>query len=142
MIVLFVCHANLNRSPRAAEVFRKFAEQKGFDVEIQSAGTDAPAGIPNPELLLVEYGVERTTQLTNEMLKKADIVVALDPWVEKEIRTWYKPPEKITVLNIPDRFSLQSDNLDVLYEILNKKLEPLAEELSRSQGRQPSKEIM
>lgn len=142
MIVLFVCHANLNRSPRAAEVFQKLAYEKGLDVEIQSAGTDAPAGVPDPEFVRAKYGVERTTQLTNEMLNKADIVVALDPWVEKEIRAWYESPEKIIVLSVPDRFSLRRGNLDALYEILNQQLEPLTEELSHSQGRTSSKEAM
>lgn len=140
MIVLFVCHANLNRSPRAAEVFRKLADQKGFDVEIQSAGTDTSSD--NPEFLRTNYGVDRTTQLTKEMLEKADVVIALDPWVTFDIETWYKYPEKIITLGIPDRFSLQSGNLDELYEILNQKLEPLAEELSRSQGRPSRKEVL
>lgn len=128
--------------PPAAEVFRKFAEEKDLDVEVQSAGTDTDS-FDDQAFLRANWGVERTTQLTNEMLAQADIVVALNPWVEKEIRAWYKPPEKITVLNVPDRFSLHSGNLDELYKILNQQLKPLAEELlSKSEGKRPNKEVL
>jgi protein-tyrosine-phosphatase len=35
---LFVCAANLNRSPTAEDVFRKMAAAKGLAVEVSSAG--------------------------------------------------------------------------------------------------------
>lgn len=141
MMVLFVCHANLNRSPRAAEVFRKLADQKGFNVEIQSAGTDAYLKDNNPQLLNETFGVDHVTQLTNEMLEKADVVVALDGWVEQEIKTGYQlATKKMITLGIPDVYSKRWNNFDTLYEILNKKLEPLAEEMSFSQRKRPTKE--
>ena len=143
MIVLFVCHANLNRSPRAAEVFRKFASQKSFDVEVQSAGTNAPFDPRDldPDFLRANYGVESVTRLTDEMLEKADMVVALDGWVRWEIQTGYQViPKRIITLGVEDRYSLRLGNLDELYRILNQKLEPLAEELFGLEGRRPSKE--
>jgi protein-tyrosine-phosphatase len=141
MNVLFVCYANLNRSPRAAEVFRKLADQKGLDIEIQSAGTDAWAREKDPETLS-GYGVKSVTQLTNEMLKKADIVIALDLSVMWDIKNNFQTtPRRIIDLGIEDKYSLGSGNLDTLYEILNKKLEPLAEELSLSL-RPPNKEAL
>jgi protein-tyrosine-phosphatase len=143
MMILFVCHANLNRSPRAAEVFRKLADQKGFDVEIQSAGTNACFEGEDPQLLLRTFGVDHSTQLTNEMLEKADITVALDSWVQQEIETEYQiPPKKLISLGIPDVYSLRRENFDRLYEILNKKLEPLAEEISLSQRKRTNKEAL
>jgi protein-tyrosine-phosphatase len=143
MMVLFVCHANLNRSPRAAEVFQKLADQKGFAVEVQSAGTNAYLEDDNPQHLNETFGIDHVTQLTSELLEKADVVVALDIWVTQQIKMEHQfvPKEKIITLGIPDNYSKRENNLDALYEILNKKLEPLAEEISLSQRRRPNKEI-
>ncbi|MDP2676218.1 MAG: hypothetical protein Q8O83_00840, partial [bacterium] len=129
MIALFVCHANLNRSPRAAEVFRKLADQKGFDIEVQSAGTDAYFKDSDPQLLGEAFGLDHVTQLTNEILEKSDITVALDDDVKREIETNFQvKPRRIITWGIPDVYSNRRNNFDALYEILNKKLEPLAEE--------------
>ena len=141
MNVLFVCHANLNRSPRAAEVFRKLADQRGLDVEVQSAGTNAWARDWDPEALRREYGVSSTTQLTRDMLKKTDIVVALDNFVEEEIRLCYKvTPKNMIILDVEDRYTLKYRNLDALYEILNQKLEPLVEKISLLERKHRGKE--
>jgi protein-tyrosine phosphatase len=143
MLVLFICRANLNRSPRAAEIFRKLADQKGFDVEIQSAGTNAFFEGHDPQFLRRTYGVDRATQLTDEMLEKADIIVALDDEVREEIEIECQTKTKrIISLEIPDRYSLGRNNLDTLCGILNRKLEPLAEEISLTQRKRPSKETL
>jgi len=142
MMVLFVCHANLNRSPRAAEVFRKLANQKGFSVDIQSAGTDAYFKDEDPQFLNEGFGVNHVTQLTNEMIEKANIVVALDDWVKQEIEAGYIKPKRMIALSVPDRFSKRRNNFDELYVILNQKLEPLAEEISLSQRKRINKETL
>lgn len=143
MMVLFVCQANLNRSPRAAEVFRKLADQKGFDVEIQSAGTNAICEGDNPQVLNAAFGVDHVTQLTGEIVEKADVIVALDMWVKQDIKTRYPfITSEIVSLGISDRYSKRENNLDALYKILNEKLEPLAEEIFLSQRKRTSKEIL
>jgi protein-tyrosine phosphatase len=143
MIALFVCHANLNRSPRAAEVFRKLADQKGFNIEVQSAGTDAFFEGHDPQLLFRAFGVDHATQLTNEMLEKANIVIVLDDWVKREIETKYPiKPKRMISLGVPDSYSKKRNNFDELYEILNKKLEPLAEEISLLRRKPRSKETL
>lgn len=141
-MILFICHENLNRSPRAAEVFRRLADQKGFDVEIQSAGINAPSYF-SPKILSMAFGVNHVTKLTDEMLEKADVAVALDDWVQQKIETDYGvKPKRIVTLGIPDHYSLIQNNLSKLYKILDEKLEPLAEEISLSQRRRPNKEIL
>jgi protein-tyrosine-phosphatase len=143
MIALFVCHANLNRSPRAAEVFRKLADQKGFNIEVQSAGINASFEGHDPQLLNEAFGVQHVTQLTDAILEKANIVVALDDWVKREIETKYQiMPKRMITLGIPDVYSKRRNNFKELYEILNKKLEPLAEEISLLQRKGPNKESL
>lgn len=142
MKVLFVCSANLNRSPRAAEVFRRLANQRGLDVEVLSAGTDAWAINEEPSVLREKYGVESCTQLTKEMLKEADIVFPLDDRTRESIREEFQVLPKRTIpLNIPDRFSFRDGNLDKLYEILNQKLEPIVEKIFPREGGHPGKEV-
>jgi len=142
MMILFVCHANLNRSPRAAEVFRFIANEKKLDVEIMSAGTQA-FPIFNSENSKKAFGVEKTTQLTNEMLEKADYVVSMDNDVSQEIKEDFQiVPQKMITLGIEDNFSLRKNNLHNLYGILDQKLRPLAEEVSLSQRKRPNKEIL
>lgn len=143
MMILFVCQANLNRSPRAAEVFREIADQKGLSVDVRSAGTNAILEGENPQLLNEAFGVDHATQLTSEMVEKADVIIALDMYVKQNIETKYPfITNEIVSLGIPDKYSKQEDNLDVLYKILKEKLEPLVEEVFLSQRKRSSKETL
>jgi protein-tyrosine-phosphatase len=131
MKVLFVCRGNHNRSPRAAEVFQNLARERGFDVEVLSAGTQT--------LKIIESAI----QLTNEMLERSDIVVALDSFVKGDIERYYQAkPKRMIDLEIGDRYSQSRGNIDALYKALNRKLEPLVEELSLLQGKRLSKEVL
>lgn len=143
MMILFVCHANLNRSLQAAEVFRELADQKGLNVEIQSAGTNAFLAGFAPEILRASYGINGVTQLTDKMLEKADVTVALDEFVEQEIKMKHKViPKRIFSLGITDIHTLRRGNFDALRVILNQKLEPLAKEISLLQRKPSSKEAL
>jgi protein-tyrosine-phosphatase len=44
--LLFVCTANICRSPMADALARRYAEERGWAVEVKSAGTHAIAGEP------------------------------------------------------------------------------------------------
>lgn len=87
--VLFVCHANMCRSPLAAGVFLHLAAQRGvgerFDVD--SAGTWAADGIP-PHPLSVEvakrYGIDSallgsaSRPIAPNDLERFELVIAMD----------------------------------------------------------------
>jgi len=71
------------------------------------------------------------------------VVVALDGSIEEEIKTDYQlGTRRMIVLGIPDDYAKRRNNLDVLDKILNKKLEPLAQEISLSRRKRPSKETL
>jgi protein-tyrosine-phosphatase len=81
--ILFVCTGNSCRSPMAEYLFRARA---GRDCAWRSisAGTHAPRGMPaSPEAILVmsELGIDlaphRSQPVTQELLREADLVVAL-----------------------------------------------------------------
>jgi sulfate adenylyltransferase len=79
--VLFVCTANICRSPSAEALAR--AAGPG-DVEFRSAGTHARGGEPiNPEMVAVlpaglETSTFRSRRLTPEMVEAADLVVTME----------------------------------------------------------------
>ena len=87
--VLFVCHANMCRSPLAAGVFRHLIAEHGAGerFEIDSAGTWAADGIP-PHPLSVDvarrYGIDTTLLGTASRpiaprdLERFELVVAMD----------------------------------------------------------------
>jgi protein-tyrosine phosphatase len=84
--ILFVCHANLCRSPMAEHLFRRAIEARLGDdagaVEVHSAGTDAWADQPMHPFaigILREHGADvsdfRTRRLSPAAVTRADVVL-------------------------------------------------------------------
>lgn len=84
--VLFVCYANMCRSPLAEGVFRHLAAQRGLleRLHIDSAGTDAAEGCsPHPLScsIALEHGITLQgcgRQLIRDDLSRFDHVVVMD----------------------------------------------------------------
>ncbi len=103
---LFVCAANRNRSPTAADVAQALAEQKALDIEVRSAGLTPFAERP----------------LTQEMADWADLIFVMEDYMAQELETTYgQDPRKIVSLDIPD-FYERGDPL--LVHILKESLQP------------------
>ena len=84
--VLFVCTANICRSPMAEAILNALASDMGMPVEARSAGTAALVGepiSPRAEAVLEEVGVyangHRARQVDAAMLEEADLVLAMTP---------------------------------------------------------------
>ena len=84
--VLFVCTANVCRSPIAEAIFNALAGDKGLDYRAESAGVAALEGepvAPNARTALEELGVyaedRRARQVRAGMLEDADLVLAMTP---------------------------------------------------------------
>ena len=84
--VLFVCTANVCRSPMAAAMFGALAEEAGLACEPCSAGTDALINEPidpGARAALEEVGVyaesHRARQVDAAVLEEADLVLAMTP---------------------------------------------------------------
>jgi predicted protein tyrosine phosphatase len=101
---LFVCLANMNRSPTAASVFRALAKAGGMQVKALSAGVSPLARKP----------------VTKELTKTADLIFVMEDYMKKEIQgNFHVEPGKIIVLNIPD---IYDSNDPVLVKQLRDKL--------------------
>ena len=84
---LFVCAANRNRSPTAAEVFRSLAAQAGCAVEVDSAGISPFSDRP----------------VTRELADRAGLIFVMEDYMARELETTYdQDPAKIVCLGIPD----------------------------------------
>lgn len=84
--ILFICTANVCRSPMAEAIFNALAEDKGLDFRAQSAGVAALKNepmAPNSRAALEEMGVypqeHRARQVSAEMVEEADLVLTMTP---------------------------------------------------------------
>src|SRR5919112_17022 len=84
--VLFVCTANVCRSPMAEAIFNALAEERGLAWRAQSAGVAALVDediTPNARSALDEVGIyaneHRARQVGEEMLEEADLVLGMGP---------------------------------------------------------------
>lgn len=97
--VLFVCYANICRSPLAEGIFRHLAEARGLGdrLVIDSAGVAAMSGsTPHPLSVAVarERGLDlggRARQLVRGDFHDFDEVVVMDRLVHREIRRLLTP---------------------------------------------------
>jgi predicted protein tyrosine phosphatase len=104
--VLFVCTANLQRSPTAENLFQGW---KGI-WEARSAGIMPDSG-GNP--------------LTQDLIDWATLVVVMEPMHSQYIRAHFRcGPDKLHVLNIPDKYFRQDPEL---VRELRKKVPPILE---------------
>lgn len=107
--VVFVCSGNICRSPSAELMFARMASDAGVAVAVRSRGTHAKPGEeidPGTAAVLRRAGLDpsahRAAQFTGADALWADVVVALDPVVEREIRLCVPGYERIrthTVVN-------------------------------------------
>ena len=99
--ILFVCNANLNRSPTFERYFKDFP-----GLEVRSSGT--------------HYGYPY--RLNAELLEWADKVFVMDLSQEKFIADNYPLHlEKVNVVGISDQYDTDSPQLIELIEYWNKK---------------------
>ena len=84
--VLFVCTANICRSPMAQAIFDTLAEDKGLPFRAESAGTAALEGspiVPNAMAALEEMGIyhgfHSARRVSEEMVGEAEVVLAMTP---------------------------------------------------------------
>lgn len=84
-VILFVCTANLARSPLAAELMQRgLTRHGGKDLRVESAGTQVMAGSRLPSVVLdvaQDHGIDlsghKPRQVHKDTLARADLVIAM-----------------------------------------------------------------
>ena len=118
MKVLFVCTANICRSPTAEGVFRKLVADSPLDgqIEIDSVGThDYHVGeAPDPRAIKhaanrgYDLSASRARQIGPDDIERFDYVLAMDETNIKNL----KANKKTTNLNGRSNFSIKSKNFN------------------------------
>jgi protein-tyrosine phosphatase len=122
--ILFVCTANICRSPMAAAMFNALAEDGALSFQAESAGTAALEGRPMAEnslAALEEAGIypepHRARRVSEAMIEEAELVLAMTPQHAATLRRLGgEPPRGIHTLpeyatgaagvGIPDPYGL------------------------------------
>jgi protein-tyrosine phosphatase len=120
--VLFVCTANICRSPMAEGVFRTLAQKAGLEAAfaIASAGTSnihagqppAPAAVEAAARRGYDIAEQRAHQVTKEDIAHADYVLAMDRSHLADLR-WMAPRDKSDRLQMFTKFGPMPTILDV-----------------------------
>lgn len=103
--VLFVCSANICRSPVAEAIFNSLASERGLHYRAESAGTSARRGVPmadNAAAALRELGFfageHVSSPLNEETLRSASLILAMTPRHAERLRN--------TPVDLEDRLRL------------------------------------
>jgi protein-tyrosine phosphatase len=120
--VLFVCTANICRSPMAEGVFRTLARRGGLEeaFTIASAGTmgshageaPTPAAVTAAARRGYDIASQRSRALTKEDIAAADYVLAMDRSHMADLR-WLAPRDRMDRLQMFTRFGPMPGILDV-----------------------------
>ena len=101
---LFVCYANMDRSPTAEAVCARIARENGLDIEASSAG--------------VSRGADRP--ITEEIADLADKIFVMEPsMVGEMVERYGQNPAKVVCLDILDVYA---QNDPVLVQRLEAKM--------------------
>lgn len=104
--LLFVCTANICRSPMAEELARLYAEERRWNVEVRSAGTHAIEGnpaAPNAIKAIKDVGGDlsghRSQPMSLELVEWADRILVMEMRHAATIRDLYpESDEKVQLL--------------------------------------------
>ncbi|MDP2315444.1 MAG: low molecular weight protein arginine phosphatase [Pseudomonadota bacterium] len=104
--LLFVCTANIARSPMADALARRYAEERGWRVEVQSAGTHAMTGepaAPNSVKAVREVGGDlsehRSQPVTDALVAWADRILVMEMRHAQDVRERFPASdEKVQLL--------------------------------------------
>jgi protein-tyrosine-phosphatase len=134
--VLFVCTANMCRSPLAQAIAADLAERRGLhELRFESAGRDAFDGRAATDHALAvagEHGLDlaghRSRPLTPELVERADVVVALDRKA-REAAERLGGSGKTQLLEVADPVGRGIDEYRRTFARLERELDPLVETL-------------
>lgn len=95
--ILFVCTANICRSPMAEAIFNALTEDQALPFRAQSAGTSDVKNneriAPNAKLVLKEIGIyeggHRARQVKEDILAGADLILTMSPQHRAELDRLY-----------------------------------------------------
>jgi protein-tyrosine phosphatase len=133
--VCFVCLGNICRSPAAAALFARLADEAGIEVEVDSAGTSGyHLGEQSHEHTVAEgrrRGVDidhRSQQFTASDFDRFDLVVAMDAANLRDLRRLAPDDaarEKIVAFDVADPFGRPPAAYAEMFDVLEQACQEL-----------------
>jgi protein-tyrosine-phosphatase len=103
--VLFVCKANICRSPLAAAYFQSLVQKNGVSVTVKSAGLETNPGIPAQSNIKIIAGQQQlsldthaTTQLHRDLVNQSDLIIVMEISQKDRIHRMYPQTKGKVVL--------------------------------------------
>ena len=146
--VLMVCHGDLCRAPYAARRLQALLAAAGHaHIAVHSAGLLAPGHLPPANAVAVasDLGIDlschRSRQLRNELIRNADLVLAMEPAELDAVISRHRPPggsamllgdfdpEPIAARGIPDPYGRSPEAFRACYRRLDRCVAALARAL-------------
>jgi protein-tyrosine phosphatase len=144
--ILFVCLGNICRSPIAEGVARHIAAKKGWDIEVDSAGTsdyhkgEAPCDYSQQVALAngVDISMQRSRPFKYEDIDHYDHIIAMDAQNMKNLKSFgVKNPLKLgdfgyNGADVPDPYHFREmEGFVKVYNMIHDCLDNLLEEIYR-----------
>ncbi len=147
MKILFICTGNTCRSPMAAALMNKIAENNDLDISAQSAGIYADPGEPASEEaieVMADYGIDlsshRSRNISDDMIAESDLILTMTEG--HKMMTSALAPDKIFTIcefsgydgDIIDPFGGDVEEYEETAEAIYDCLTEIAEKIADSQG--------
>jgi protein-tyrosine-phosphatase len=119
-IILFVCTANIARSPMAQTLFNKKIQdiEMDFHFRAESAGTWAVDGIPAPpdgQKVMREQNLDtsmhRSRGITNQIVENADLILTMEAGHKEALQIEF-PEKRNKIFMITEMVGSQYDIID------------------------------
>lgn len=147
MKILFVCTGNTCRSPMAAALMNKIAENNDLDISADSAGIYADAGEPASDeaiAVMSDYGIDLSSHssrnITDNMIAESDLILTMTEG--HKMMTSALAPDKIFTIcefagydgDIIDPFGGDVEEYEETAEAIYDCLTEIAEKIADFQG--------
>ncbi len=149
--VIFICYANICRSPAAEELAKIYAKKHGLDVEFDSAGWHAafPTATDDTKNYARSKGIDmadfKSKLITQELIENSDLVIGMEKYHLMKVRRNFKEIKdrlkgKLFTLkqfngaegkdiNIPDPYDTGEENYRNIIKIVDDEVEKLVKKI-------------
>ncbi len=147
--IVFVCHGNIIRSPMAEALLRRELKSRDYPASVVSAGTDANPGREADRRALTvapEFGVSlldhRAQRFSDDLASADALIVVMDymnaakiahhfPSVRSRLMLLPRASGEVGPEEVTDPYTGTVEDVRASYQILEKRIRYLAEQLAR-----------
>ncbi|MHA1149530.1 MAG: arsenate reductase/protein-tyrosine-phosphatase family protein [Promethearchaeota archaeon] len=146
--ILFICYANICRSPAAEELARQYAKEYNLkNVKFDSAGWHIafPTAVKETKDYAISKGIDMTNfkskLITRELIENADLIIGMERYHLMKVRRKFSDlkeelkPKLFTLcqfngaegkdINIPDPYNTGEENYGIIMQMIDLEVKKL-----------------